>query len=768
MIYNPHDHYRERAIFGEKYDFSFPMITSARFAALQSFTPRGYDRKPQFNTEVQNVHTLLRRAFFVSDKVKSARLFITGDDLYKAYLGGRYIGEGPAQSFPYAYNYNAYDVTDLVTEGENVLAVHLYYQGLFNIYMMSADNRCALLCELTIVYENGRTECIGTDEKWKYTECEAFTPRHIYGYQTQFSEDIDLRKLPMGWREADFDDTGWQSAAVSDIKKEGYVLQPQITPPVSLHRVFPTSITEIKDGYLLDFGREVVGTLCFPLSGENGHETVLRYAEELDADGRARYELRANCTYEDRITLSDSETLLEYFDYKGYRYAEILHPPKNFDPATVCTIERHYPFPERSARFTCSDEGMNRIFEICKTGVRIGTQDTYYDCPTREKGGFVGDALITGLSHLLLTGDLRIYKKFILDCKEVGKHCPVIPAHLPTYNINFLADYSLLIPLFLKEYYGYTGDLSLVRALFPTLEGILGYFEKFKTEMGVLSAIKHFDGVPDYLNPHLIDWPQNLRDGYDMEKATAGICTTINLFYYGFLKTAAELYDLAGEKQRASELTEAYLAVERGLNATVYDEESGLYRDADGATHSAIHANALQLFFGMKPPRGYAPICELLRKRRLNCGVYFAYFVIAGLFRVGEIEAALDLLLGDDEHTWRNMLKSGVTTCMEAWGPDQKWNTSWCHPWSSAPIYFYLCEILGIKGDAPGMTALCISPKLPDSLSFAEAELPTPAGWIKASLRRENGRITYTLTAPKALAVRFEGEGMEFIRKDSE
>ena len=550
MRKNPYTNYKDRSVAEKENSFSSPMITTRRFAALPKLSPNGYDRKPQFNTETQNVHTLFRRSFTVSGKVKSAFLFITGDDLYKAYLDGNYIGEGPAQSFPYAYNYNCYEVSDLLSEGENTLAVHVYYQGLFNIYLISADNRCGLLCELVIEYADGKKVRIGTDGEWKYRECNAYTARHTFGYQTQFSEDIDLAAFPAAWRENGFDDTGWESAVCTDAKREGYLFVPQITPAVSLHRVCPKQTKKTEGGYLLDFGRETVGSLHFTAKGAKGQTIHLRYAEELNAEGRARYEIRANCTYEESVTLTGGEDFFETYDYKGYRYAEILNPPKGFDPAAAYTMERHYPFPEKSARFACSDEGMNRIFEICKTGVRIGTQETYYDCPTREKGGFVGDALITGLSHLLLTGDVRIYKKFILDCKETGKHCPVIPAHLPTYDINFCADYSLLIPLFLKEYYSYTGDLSLVRELFPTLEGILGYFTKFKNEHGVLSGIRHFDGVPDYLNPHLIDWPQNLRDGYDMEKATAGICTTVNVFYYGFLKTAAELYDLAGESAR--------------------------------------------------------------------------------------------------------------------------------------------------------------------------------------------------------------------------
>jgi hypothetical protein len=291
--------------------------------------------------------------------------------------------------------------------------------------------------------------------------------------------------------------------------------------------------------------------------------------------------------------------------------------------------------------------------------------------------------------------------------------------HLPTYDINIDADYSALIPLFLETFYEYSGDADFLADMLPVAEGIWAYYAQFLNGDGLLARIRHMPKVPQSVNILLVDWPQNLRDGYDMEKATQGVCTTINVFYYGFLKTTAALYRIAANEARAGVLSSMASETERGINEALYDEKSGLYRDAADSQHSAIHANALQLFFGMKPPKGYAPIRDLLLERRLNCGVYFSYFVIEGLFRIGEAEAALELLRGEDEHSWVNMLRSGATTCMEAWGPEQKWNTSWCHPWSSSPIYFYLRRILGIDLGTRGKQCIRFSPYLPKDMDFA-------------------------------------------------
>ena len=760
----PYDSYKHRSVCGEKTDFRGFWITSERFYHLPNSHKYGHDRKPQFNSDIQNVHTLFRKNFTIYDKcIKKATLFITGDDVYKLYLNSEFVGEGPAQSYPFAYNYNSYDVTDLLRKGENVIGVHLYYQGLFNIYLVSADNLCGMTAQLEIEYSDGERSLIVTDSSWLYTECDAYAPRYTYGYQTQFSEDIDFRRMLRGWLDPDFDATCWKRSEIVSLPYPmEYNLHPQITPTVYHERIYPEKIEKIENGYFFDFGKELTGTLMASFKGNCGDTVEVRFGEELDTGGRVRYEIRAYCTYLDIHTLSGEDDLLDYFDYKGYRYAEILDPPSGFDPSTVYTLQRNYPFDKELAKFNSSSDILNSIWQICSHGVRVGTQDTYFDCPTREKGGFVGDALITGLSHLILTADTRIYKKFIQDLKNASRYCPALMAHLPTYDINICADYSLLAPLFLSQYYEYTADKEFVRASLSIVEGVFAYYSQFVNSDGLLYGIQHMKKVPKDMCPILIDWPQNLRDGYDMDGALRGASATINAFYIGFLKTASNLFETVGDFDRAKEFDSLAKKTENGLHKILYNKESGLYRDSDTTDHSSIHANALQLFFGIVPPNGYAPIVSLIRERGLNCGVYFAYFVIKGLYNVGEDKLAYELLSGDGEHSWQTMLKSGATACLEAWGPDQKWNTSWCHPWSSSPIYFFTAEIMGIKADKPGMNSLRIEPHIPDELDFCDIEIPLPSGILKASFKRTDSEIVYKISAPNGIKINAVNSDIKF------
>ena len=68
-------------------------------------------------------------------------------------------------------------------------------------------------------------------------------------------------------------------------------------------------------------------------------------------------------------------------------------------------------------------------------------------------------------------------------------------------------------------------------------------------------------------------------------------------------------------------------------------------------------------------------------------GVLVAYFALAALKNAGEYELCVEL--ATDEGAWLNMISEGATLTFEAWGKDQKWNTSLCHPWGSSPLIIF-------------------------------------------------------------------------------
>jgi len=158
-----------------------------------------------------------------------------------------------------------------------------------------------------------------------------------------------------------------------------------------------------------------------------------------------------------------------------------------------------------------------------------------------------------------------------------------------------------------------------------------------------------------------------------------------------------------------------------------------------------LHANTLPLLFDLKAPNGNEPILNLIKKKRLSCNG-LAYLLIQALFNIGEKELAYDLLNGKDEHSWYNMLKEGATSTFEAWGLNQKWNTSLCHPFTASPAYFYIGEIMGIKPDKPGMSSFTVKPYISNDLDWAELVMPIS----KKTYRVGSGSYSFTEGLKKA------------------
>ena len=181
--------------------------------------------------DLKNHHMLVRRKFTLQQPFEKVYLDITADDYYKLYVNGRFAGQGPASGYFFHYNYNRIDLSDFLVQGENVIAVHVYYQGLVNRVWNSGDYRQGMIAEL---FADDRL-CLCTDETWKCNTAKEFTSRRATGYDTQFIEDIDERLKEKAWRDADFDDSGWESAIIKP--DDDHELVKQETPLVDVYEI---------------------------------------------------------------------------------------------------------------------------------------------------------------------------------------------------------------------------------------------------------------------------------------------------------------------------------------------------------------------------------------------------------------------------------------------------------------------------------------------------------------------------------------------------
>lgn len=614
------------------------------------------------SSAIKNYHCLARARYSYSGG--SAVLDITADDCYKLYINGTFVCLGPAPSYSDNYFYNSLDISDYLVEGENIIAVHLYYQGLVNRVWQSGDNR---FCVCGAV--NNADLC------WKYKVSRAFCGS-INGYDTDYSESFDSRLWDNEWCKPSYDDSQWEQMLVRDYD---YNLVSQSISPLSVYKIKPEKIEKYGNTYKIDIGQEIAGTLYLRCSGESGAEVIIRCGEELKPDGSVRYKLRAGCTYEEKWILSDGESIYDGYCYKGFRYVEIISAYSLSEISAFC---RHYPFDDAYCQVKFKDIRLEKIFCLCKNTIKYSTQDTFIDCPTREKGQYLGDVFISGHSHALLTGSTALLEHAVDDFAMSSKICKGLMAVAPCSLMQEIADYSLIFGELLLITYQLNDSRAFLEKHYDTAKDVIVHFKKYERTDGLL------DCVADKWN--LVDWPEGLRDNYDFVLSRpvvqSGVHNVINAYYVGAVATLNKIEDILKKPHSFD-----FEALKRAYINAFF--KGSLFADSEVSEHCSLHSNALALYFGLVPENYRDTVADFIVKKGFSCGVYMSYFVMKALARAGRRNELFSLLVNDGEHGWLNMIREGATTCFEAWGKEQKHNTSLCHAWASAPISIILEDL---------------------------------------------------------------------------
>ena len=128
---------------------------------------------------------------------------------------------------------------------------------------------------------------------------------------------------------------------------------------------------------------------------------------------------------------------------------------------------------------------------------------------------------------------------------------------------------------------------EFLRFSLPYITGIYEYFMQYSQDNGLIEGVKE--------KWNLVDWPDNLRDGYDFpltKPIGQGTHNVLNAFWIGFLKAYQDVCEILGETVNL-----AIDRVEKSFINAFYNKETGLYCDSTEKTHSAVHSNVLPLLF---------------------------------------------------------------------------------------------------------------------------------------------------------------------------
>ena len=244
--------------------------------------------QPQTEDSVLRPCPLFRKKFQIDKKVKSATAYITAHGLYEAFMNGQRVGNAYLSPGWTSYNkrlqYQVYDVTDLIKNGVNAIAVMLgdgWYRGYigFSGQKNFYGKDISLLMQVNIVFQDGSTDSVITNQNWK-SSTGSVRSSDIYNGET-----VDNREEKKGWTQTEYNDDNWAGVRVASYGMDHLVAT--YNEPIRKHETFkPKRIfTTPKGEKVIDFGQNLVGWVQVKAKGHAGDKIIISHAEVLDKEG---------------------------------------------------------------------------------------------------------------------------------------------------------------------------------------------------------------------------------------------------------------------------------------------------------------------------------------------------------------------------------------------------------------------------------------------------------------------------------------------------
>lgn len=732
-----------------------------------------------------NFYFLARGVFSVPNPPSSACLHITADARYTAYLNGRRVGCGPARGSHRRYFVDTYDVGAWLRPGENWLAVavHCPVQPTYN----SVPHAPGLLAEIPGLIATGAAWEVRVDPA--HNPAAPFFTRQL-GYAEWQDLRLEPAGWTTGRDAPGSENTNsgagrWQPARELAAAAEfgGRSLSPRPIPDLTWTERLPLRVIAAgrvprlaeedlaKPGFaeimqaemhfaavsadfknmdalarqtggstihpapgapgayvILDFGREIAGHLLLELEGPAGTIMDVGYDEGLDG-GRLMTH-RGAYRFADRFVLrAGRQTVNTQMYARGFRYVQLTFRGQEAPVLlhAVRAVERVHSAPLRAAWFCAGDLRLNRLWKACANTVRLCALDTFVDCIWREQAFWVNDFAVVNGYYLGLTGDGKFSAHNLRLAADGFRPDGLPPCVYPSDPVKSFPKMPALWALALADYHLYTGDLALMRALWPTLEKAMAWYDAHCGSDGLTPD------QPDMWN--FIDW------GYRAAGAAlAGTTAIFNMLVAAGYKQAAIIADAVGKPGRAQAWRDRSRDVVRALNAVLWNAARGCYRDCTrpaGAATASQHPLAVGLAFDLlEEPQRAAAAARLLDPDLIQAELYFQHFVLAALSALNRPAEALDVI----RNLWGPMLEHDGDTIWESrFGRAAFQNYgSLCHAFACAPLRFLQETILGVRPLRPGFARFSINPQ-PAGLLGAWGIVPAPQGLIRVKWTQPTG-----------------------------
>lgn len=757
--------------------------------------------KEQFCKDKIMPASYIRKVICVKAGKTKAVLKMTALGMYKVYINGQEIDNQmllPGFTDYHArVQYQTYDITDMLMEGKNVIAVILgngWYRGCLGITGEKAfyGENIQLAANLLIEYEDGKQDEINTDETWKATQNGALGENDLKTFEV-----VDLRKELTGWKEADYDDSSWHTCKKGVYKGKCI---PQEGEPVLEHERFKPQVLQTKDGSIvLDFGQNLAGHVEFTVNGKAGQQVELHMGECLDEEGNFTIKnlqaegaenLEGQLGQTLKVTLKDGkQTYKSLFLISGYRYVKLVNWPEKVKSENFTSIAV-YSDMRQTGNFSCSNSLINQFVQNSKWSFKSNSVEIPTDCPTRERAGWTGDINVFSETATFYADTRKFLHKYLGDFMELQMEDGQLPFIVPEvpfqvikgfntqkvpYSSAGWSDALIHIPIVIYQFFGDAAEIAYVYDSAKKFADFNFNRAKKKNWNHFLRYEKHYKYILDtgyhwgeWLEPGSVMVKDGMRAIFtpDAEVATAWLFHT--------LKEVAQMAEILGKNEDRKK----------------YEERAALVKDAyqkeflrNGKVESKRQCRYVRpLAMGLAKKESIAQIAGQLNEMviandyKIGTGFLTTYQILFVLSDNGYLDTAYKLLENEQCPGWLYEVKKGATTTWENWlgiNENGKPTDSLNHYAPGASIAWLFERCAGIRLEKPGFEEITIQPMPGGSLTWAKAEYESCKGKISSywtvkeqqfELKVETPeKVKTTVVMPNGTREQFDGGEKTFI-----
>ena len=689
----------------------------------------------------------VRIPFTMDRPVRRARVYATAHGLYRLEVNGACPDERWLAPENTAYNrilnYQTYDITSLVNQGENTILVTLADGWWVGRVGTTGDccqygDRVALLLNADIEYMDDTRQTVTAEDGVSATGPIIFADLFV-------GEKVDACK--------DFGE--WKLVNKADYPMDNLVGQRM--PPVRPYRVFePVAVFTAPNGdTIIDAGQVVAGVTELSVTCEAGREIKLEHFEVLDRDGNYFNSiLNTNKEQTDiYITRDGAQTWHPHFTYHGFRYVRVTGWPGEIHPSDFRIIALGSEMDD-IGHMTTSDPRLNQLLSNIRWSQVANTISIPTDCPQREKAGWTGD-IMAYAPTLCFNRDADAFLSSWLDNLRAEQlsdgAVPMIVPYLKAYA-TFLkdalgtdtscgwGDAAIIVPYTLYRAYG---DKRVLEENYDAMIRWMGYIdgraknchpEGYDTWDEARKARSRWLWNTDF---HFGDWliPSIVLGNPDAMAMNQTAFATMGIVapaYYAFsAKNMSQIAEILGKKDDAAKYGRLYESIREAFIAEYVHDDGTMDADFQG-----IYVIALQM--GLVPdevrPLMVRHLCDLIRYNgdKLDTGFLSVLFLMDVLCDNGCEDAAYRLLFQTGCPSWLYEIEKGGTTMWESWGAIAEDCTVSTYSYNH---YAFGCvedwmarHIGGLQAIEPGYKRFRVKPSFTSGLTSAAVSEDTPYG----------------------------------------